>query len=104
MPDPLTPDAIDAALADLPGWSYDTAEQAGKLSKTFNFDSFKEAMGFLVRVGFEAEAMNHHPEIFNVYSTVKIALSTHDADGKVTRKDADLAKRIESINWIPQKD
>ena len=95
MSEPLSNDAIQSALADLPGWSH----KDDKLSKTFKFGSFREAMGFMVRIGFEAEAANHHPELFNVYSTVEIALSTHDADGKVTSKDVDLAQAIERIDW-----
>lgn len=99
MPEPLSTSAIEAALKDLPGWSHTD----DKLAKKFEFDTFKEAMGFLVRVGFEAEAINHHPDLHNVYNTVDIKLSTHDADGKVTRKDVDLAEAIESVNWIPKK-
>ena len=95
MSEALTNDTIQKALTDLPGWSH----QDDKLSKTFKFKSFREAMGFIVRIGFEAEAANHHPELFNVYSTVEIALSTHDADGKVTQKDVDLAGAIERIDW-----
>ncbi len=51
----------------------------------------------MVRIGLEAEKQVHHPELFNVYNTVKISLSTHDADDKVTQKDVDLAKAIESV-------
>lgn len=99
MPKPLTAEQITAALDDLPGWSF----ADDRLSKTFKFGSFKEAMGFIVRVGFEAEAAEHHPELRNVYSTVDIALNTHDAGGKVTEKDTALARAVESVNWIPQK-
>lgn len=99
MPEALSPQAIDAALGNLPGWSFGD----DKLAKRFEFGTFKEAMGFIVRVGFEAEAAGHHPELFNVYNTVEIKLSTHDADGRVTQKDVDLAGTIESLNWIPQK-
>lgn len=88
--------AIATALNDLPGWSH----ADDKLSKTYKFASFREAMGFMVRIGFEAEAADHHPELFNVYSTVEIGLSTHDADGKVTQKDVDLAEAIERIAWV----
>lgn len=95
MSKPLSNDAIKQALTELPGWTHDN----DKLSKTFKFKSFREAMGFIVRIGFEAEAANHHPELFNVYSTVEISLSTHDADGKVTQKDVDLAGAIERIDW-----
>ncbi|MGB0767427.1 MAG: 4a-hydroxytetrahydrobiopterin dehydratase [Phycisphaeraceae bacterium] len=96
MSEPLSSDAIESTLAELPGWSFG----GDKLTKTYKFNSFREAMGFIVRIGFEAEAANHHPELFNVYSTVEIALSTHDAGGKVTQKDADLAGAIERIAWV----
>lgn len=98
MSQSLTHDAIQDSLSDLPGWSH----ADDKLSKTFKFGSFREAMGFIVRIGFEAEAAEHHPELFNVYSTVEISLSTHDADGKVTQKDVDLATAIERIDWTDQ--
>lgn len=88
--------AIETALSALPDWAYEN----GKLTKTYKFHSFREAMGFIVRIGFEAEAANHHPEIFNVYSTVTITLSTHDAGGHVTQKDLDLAADIERVAWV----
>ncbi|MFI4860073.1 MAG: 4a-hydroxytetrahydrobiopterin dehydratase [Phycisphaerales bacterium JB063] len=94
MPTPLTDDQIANALADLPGWT-----RAGdKLHKQYKLDSFREAMAFLVRIGFEAEQRNHHPELFNVYSTVRVELCTHDAGDKVTQKDTDLASAIEKVS------
>lgn len=93
MTTPLSNEQISSALNVLPGWSHGD----DKLQKTYKFKSFREAMGFMVRIGFEAEAADHHPELFNVYSTVEIGLSTHDADGKVTEKDVDLASKIEKI-------
>ncbi|MEM6853151.1 MAG: 4a-hydroxytetrahydrobiopterin dehydratase [Planctomycetota bacterium] len=100
MAEPLTDEAIQTALADLPGWSH----ADDRLSKSFEFGGFGEAMSFIVRVGFEAEAVNHHPELRNVYSKVEVLLATHDAGGKVTQKDVDLARTIEALNWIPDKD
>lgn len=91
----LSHDAIQEALSDLPGWSY--ADQ--QLVKTFQFGDFKEAMSFLMRLAFHAEAANHHPEIWNVYNQVKLRLTTHDADNQVTEKDVKLAQTIESFNW-----
>ncbi|HVU32448.1 MAG TPA: 4a-hydroxytetrahydrobiopterin dehydratase [Opitutaceae bacterium] len=96
MSKPLTVEEITAARAGLPGWAY----EANALAKTFKFDTFREAMGFMLRVAFEAEAMNHHPEWENVYNRVTIRLSTHDAGGKVTAKDAELAQRIQKISWV----
>jgi 4a-hydroxytetrahydrobiopterin dehydratase len=95
-PEPLGPSEIAAALSDLPGWEHvDNA-----LRKEFRFGSFREAMSFLVRVAFEAEQRNHHPEIENVYNRVVLTLRTHDAGGEVTVKDVDLARAVESFSWV----
>lgn len=93
----LSESHIDAALANLPGWSYEN----DKLHRHLEFGSFREAMSFIVRISYEAEAMNHHPELYNVYNKVDITLSTHDAGGKVTEKDIELAQAIHKINWRP---
>jgi 4a-hydroxytetrahydrobiopterin dehydratase len=95
MAEPLTSDEIEKALAGLPGWTF----EGDKLHREYRFGSFKEALSFIVRIGLHAEEANHHPEIFNVYSTVKIALNTHDAGGKVTEKDVALAKVIQDVDW-----
>jgi 4a-hydroxytetrahydrobiopterin dehydratase len=93
---PLTQAQINAALPALAGWQLDR----DALAKEFKFGSFKEAMSFMVRVGFEAEAMDHHPDWTNVYNRVAIRLNTHDAGGKVTAKDVTLARKIESLAWV----
>jgi 4a-hydroxytetrahydrobiopterin dehydratase len=95
MSTPLAPAQISSALEKLAGWKL----ERDALAKTFTFHSFREAMSFMVRVGFEAEAMNHHPEWTNVYNRVAIRLNTHDAGGKVTQNDVELATRIEAIAW-----
>ena len=96
MAKPLTPAEITAALSSLPGWL-----QAGDaLAKTFQFGGFREALSFMVRVGFEAEAMDHHPDWTNVYNRVSVRLNTHDAGGKVTAKDVALAQKIQAISWV----
>ena len=98
MPDrtPLDKSAIESALKELDGWSY----ADDKISRSFEFGSFREAMGFLTRLAFDAEDMNHHPEIHNVYNQVDISLNTHDAGGKVTELDIELARRIDAFSWI----
>ena len=93
MADPLSTDVIAKELEQLPGWEHEN----DKVSKEFSFDNFRDAMSFITRISFEAEEQVHHPEIFNVYNTVQISLSTHDAGGKVTEKDITLAKTIESL-------
>lgn len=90
---PLTEEEIKKALSNLEGWKFDS----NRIRKEFQFGNFKEALGFIIQVGFEAERLAHHPELFNVYNTVKIELSTHDADDKVTQNDIDLATAIEKI-------
>src|SRR5258708_37927 len=92
----LTESEITHALAKLPGWTFEREA----LAKTFKFGSFREALSFMVRIGFEAEALNHHPEWTNIYDTVSVRLNTHDAQGKVTAKDVELAHRVQKISWI----
>jgi 4a-hydroxytetrahydrobiopterin dehydratase len=92
----LTEAEIRAALAALPGW---TCERDA-LVKEFKFGSFREAMSFMVRAGFEAEALDHHPDWTNVYNRVSVRLNTHDAGGKVTAKDVKLAERLQKISWV----
>jgi 4a-hydroxytetrahydrobiopterin dehydratase len=96
MTKPLSDAEITVARGSLTGWSYDN----NALTKTFSFETFREAMGFMLRVGFEAEALNHHPDWSNVYNRVVVRLNTHDAGGKVTAKDVELAKRIQKISWV----
>ncbi|SRR3954466_5330791 len=96
MSKPLPSDQISAACATLPGWKF----ERDALAKNFEFPSFREAMGFMTRVAFEAEELNHHPEWSNVYNRVMVRLNTHDAGGKVTDKDVELARRIQKISWV----
>ncbi len=88
----LSPDEINAALADLPGWSLANH----KLHRQFQFPSFVEAFGFMSSVALVAESMGHHPEWFNVYSRVTVDLTTHDAGG-ITELDIALARRMNEL-------
>lgn len=87
---------IESALKDLPGWKV----EEGALAKSFVFGSFREAFGFMTRVAFEAESMDHHPDWSNGYDTVRIRLTTHSLGDKITAKDAELARRIQRISWV----
>jgi 4a-hydroxytetrahydrobiopterin dehydratase len=73
-------------------------EEDNKLKKTFKFNNFQEAFGFMTRVAFLAEGMQHHPNWSNVYNTVEIELTTHDSGNTVTEKDRELAKAIDKIS------
>jgi 4a-hydroxytetrahydrobiopterin dehydratase len=88
----LSSDAINAALAELPGWSL----EGGKLHRQFQFPSFVEAFGFMSSVALVAESMGHHPEWFNVYNRVTVDLTTHDAGG-ITDKDIALARKMNEL-------
>ncbi len=83
---------ITAALAALPGWSY----QGGKLHREFTFKDFVAAWGFMSSCALAAEAMNHHPDWSNVWNRVRVELMTHDAGG-VTQNDLALARRMNEI-------
>jgi len=86
-------DIKNTLAAKLSGWKH----KDDKIHRSYTFSDFKEAMSFIVQIGFVAEEQVHHPELFNVYNTVKISLCTHDADDKVTEKDINLAEAIEEI-------
>ncbi|NUR13804.1 MAG: 4a-hydroxytetrahydrobiopterin dehydratase, partial [Bradyrhizobium sp.] len=66
------------------------------IGRTFVFKDFNEAFGFMTRAALVAEKMDHHPEWRNVYKTVEVVLSTHDAGG-VTALDIALAKTMNAI-------
>jgi 4a-hydroxytetrahydrobiopterin dehydratase len=72
-------------------------ENNNKLYQKFIFSDFNEAFGFMSRVALEAEKMDHHPTWTNVWNTVEIWLSTHDAGNIVTQKDKQLAQAIDRI-------
>lgn len=82
----------DAALRELDGWT--VAEGRDAIQKTFQFQSFNQAFGFMARVALAAEKMDHHPEWFNVYNRVDITLSSHDVGG-TSQRDIDLAKEAD---------
>ncbi len=90
---PLSKAEIAEALHALDGWTFED----DRLVKQVTFGDFKEAMAFIVRVAFEAESLDHHPDLRNVYNRVTLALNTHDAGGKVTAFDVALAKRIDRL-------
>ena len=86
----LTAEALAEAMADLDGWSV----RDGKLHREYVFASFVEAFAFMTAAALCAERKNHHPEWYNVYRTVRVDLSTHDAGG-ITLWDVELAKEFD---------
>ena len=94
MAERLSAELRKSALRELAGWSELSGREA--IGKTFTFRDFSEAFGFMSRVALAAEKHDHHPEWRNVYKTVEIVLTTHDAGG-VTQLDIDLARTMDRI-------
>ncbi len=86
----LSPDDVRSRLSDLPGWDGDE----GGIAKRFELADFRAAVAFVVRIAFEAEAADHHPDLDIRYDKVRVALVTHSAGG-ITDKDLDMARRVE---------
>lgn len=76
---------------------YNWQQHNNKLYRKFVFNNFSAAFAFMTQVAMEAEKANHHPLWTNVWNTVEIWLSTHDAGNIVTKKDEDLAAAIDKI-------
>ncbi|MGH9721992.1 MAG: 4a-hydroxytetrahydrobiopterin dehydratase [Bryobacteraceae bacterium] len=88
----LSPAEIDAALKELPGWTV----AGGKLHREYKFADFVHAFGFMATSAIAIEAMNHHPEWFNVWNRVTVDLTTHDAGG-ISGQDVKLAHKLDAI-------
>lgn len=94
MSDKLIGAALAQAVAGLDGWSVADGREA--IVKTYRFDDFNAAFGWMSRVALKAERMDHHPEWFNVYNRVDVTLASHDAGG-VTARDIELAAFLDSL-------
>ena len=90
----LTRKAAETRLESLEGWTL--AEDGISISRKFKFAGFVEAFGFMTQSALHAEKLDHHPEWSNVYRTVDVLLTTHDAKG-LTELDFDLATRMNKI-------
>lgn len=92
---PLTAAERDALPTLVPHWTL--SEDGTALHRRLRFADFSEAFGFMTRVALEAERMDHHPDWQNVYNTVSITLTTHDA-GTLTGRDVALAQAINRLS------
>jgi 4a-hydroxytetrahydrobiopterin dehydratase len=88
----LSESEIDSAMSSLDSWAVEDA----KLHRSFKFANFVDAFTFMTEVALHAEKMDHHPEWFNVYNTVKIDLMTHDVNG-ISDFDIKLASIIDLV-------
>lgn len=94
MVEKLAPPARAALGQALPGWRM--AEGRDAIRRSFRFQDFSEAFGFMTRVALLAEAQDHHPEWSNVWNRVEILLTTHDAGG-LSARDVRLAQAIDAL-------
>ena len=85
----MTDAEVETALDTLPGWTM----QGGKLTRELKLHDFVEAFGLMTQIALVAEAMDHHPEWFNVYNRLRIQLTTHDCGG-ISQRDVAMAMRI----------
>lgn len=97
MAEKLSGQARHDALGKLKGWR--TLDERDAIAKTFVFTDFNAAFGFMTRVALVAEKLDHHPEWSNVYKTVEVTLSTHDAGG-LTERDIALAEAMDRIAGV----
>ena len=88
----LTPQELEAGLAELQGWTVVN----GKLHREYKFPDFSHAFGFMAAAATGIERMNHHPEWFNVWNKVVIDLNTHSVQG-ISNLDFQLAEKINEI-------
>lgn len=92
----LNNDELETVLVDLPGWEI----LDGKLTKTFRFASFAQAMGWMVSAAIYADKIDHHPEWSNVYNRVQVQLVTHDLGNAISTWDLDLARRMDELATV----
>lgn len=86
----LSTEAIRGWLATHKGWK----RQANKITKDFEFSSFRDSIVFVNRIASVADHFNHHPDIDVRYSTVTVSITTHDVGG-ITSRDLDVAEQID---------
>ena len=96
MIEKLSDTARKTMLEPLFATGWEMVEDRDAITKTFTFDTFVDAFGWMTRAAFWSEKWNHHPEWFNVYNKVTVTLSTHDVDG-LSSLDAKLARKMDSL-------
>jgi 4a-hydroxytetrahydrobiopterin dehydratase len=85
----------EGRLKDLKGWSL----EGDAIRKQYTFGSFREAVSFVVRLAFDAEEADHHPDILINYKRVTLTWSTH-SEGGLTQKDFEGARNADRISWV----
>ena len=90
----LTEVEIEKKLKYLPDWDY----YENALHSEFEYESFKNCMSAMMRIAFECENLNHHPEWINVYKTVEVTLTSHDIQG-LSSLDLELASKLDALTY-----
>lgn len=96
MSDKLLGEYRDEVLSVLSAAGWSLVEDRDAIEKTFEFESFVSAWGWMSQIALWAEKMNHHPEWENVYRKVRVVLTSHDADG-LTERDFKLARKMDEL-------
>lgn len=96
MAEKLTGAAREAALSPLLANGWALGDNRDAITKVFVFGNFVEAFGWMTQAALWAEKWNHHPEWSNVYKTVTVTLTTHDAGG-LTELDVKLAGKMDAL-------
>ncbi len=91
----LTPDELANAMQDLPGWEL----EGDKIKKMYTLENYTAGLAFAVTVGTLAEAHGHHPDMMIGWRKVTVTFTTHDSGNKITQKDVDIARAIESLGY-----
>lgn len=96
MTERLSEETRDTLLDPLFKTGWEVMQGRDAIHKTFQFDNFVDAFGWMTRVAIWAEKWDHHPEWSNVYKTVEVTLTTHDVDGLSTL-DVKLARKMDGL-------
>jgi len=96
MAELMSPADREVALAPLGENGWGGIAERDAIRKVFIFKNFVEAWGWMTRIAIWCEKWNHHPEWLNVYRTVDVTLTTHDANG-LTELDIKLAKMMDAL-------
>ena len=96
MTEKLSDETRGPLLNPLLATGWEVVEGRDAIAKTFVFDNFVDAFGWMTRAAFWAEKWNHHPEWRNAYKTVDVVLTTHDVEG-LSALDAKLARKMDSL-------
>ncbi|MFR9676580.1 4a-hydroxytetrahydrobiopterin dehydratase [Streptomyces sp. TR06-5] len=92
-PEPLSPQQLDEALAELPGWQAD----GDHLSRTYSLPRHTAVAAMAVHVATLQDELNHHSEMTLGYRSLGITMNTHSVGGRITELDTTLARRIAGI-------